>query len=151
MSTLFQVNGFNTAFLEELEPGDVFVIVHPTSSVEQKATVSKVLGNRSCLLVNLFTPDSFATTTAFKIEKRSSSLKKKAKRDGKVEEDDEEGLKEYIDKHLTKQTKTIQVREKVVSGSSVSYRTVNKVVTGDTSAGDALDERMKKGRDKFCW
>ncbi|OLQ08337.1 hypothetical protein AK812_SmicGene8111 [Symbiodinium microadriaticum] len=56
-------------------------------------------------------------------------------------------LQRQLDKRLKKQSKTVSVREKT---GMWGYKVVTKKLDKTSSAEDALDERCKQGRDKWC-
>ncbi|CAD7929766.1 unnamed protein product [Amoebophrya sp. A25] len=148
------VNGFTTSFQQELEIGDELRVLHPGTLQHEQRPVSKILGNRSCLLVSAFSKN-FATTTGFEIEKRGRLLRKKIEKeegdDGEFDAALDKAMQEKVEKALKKQKKTIQIREKVYGGGGVSYRTIAKEMDRDMTAEDALNERVKLGRDKHCY
>ncbi|CAJ1347766.1 unnamed protein product [Effrenium voratum] len=146
------VHGFETKFKDELEVGDTIMVHHPTSLEVELRMVVSVLSQRSCVLHQAFSKDC-ASTSEFHIRKDSLKIKEKAK--AEIEEDNPELLQDaasrelqrQLDKRLKKQAKTVSVREKT---GMWGYKVVTKKLSKASSAEDALDERCKQGRDKWC-
>mmetsp|Transcript_63215 Transcript_63215/g.100359 ORF Transcript_63215/g.100359 Transcript_63215/m.100359 type:complete len:215 (+) Transcript_63215:50-694(+) len=146
------IHGFETKFKDELEVGDTIMVHHPTSLEVELRMVVSVLSQRSSVLHQAFSKD-LSSTCEFHIRKDSLKIKEKAK--AEIEEDNPELLQDaasrelqrQLDKRLKKQAKTVSVREKT---GMWGYKVVTKKLEKASSAEDALDERCKQGRDKWC-
>eukprot|EP00435_Cladocopium_sp_Y103_P027128 s3650_g6.t1 len=146
------IHGFETKFKDELEVGDTIMVHHPTSLEVELRMVVSVLSQRSSVLHQAFSKD-LSSTCEFHIRKDSLKIKEKAK--AEIEEDNPELLQDaasrelqrQLDKRLKKQAKTVSVREKT---GMWGYKVVTKKLSKASSAEDALDERCKQGRDKWC-
>ncbi|CAK8987342.1 Uncharacterized protein SCF082_LOCUS929 [Durusdinium trenchii] len=146
------VHGFETKFKDELEVGDTIMVHHPTSLEVELRMVVSVLSQRSSVLHQAFSKD-LSSTCEYHIRKDSLKIKEKAK--AEIEEDNPELLQDaasrelqrQLDKRLKKQAKTVSVREKT---GMWGYKVVTKKLSKASSAEDALDERCKQGRDKWC-
>jgi len=144
------ISGFGScAFHEQVSPGNFIEILHPGSLQIERRRVEQVLSNRSLLLSDPFSRN-FTTTTEFVVVKPPAAApgvggsKRPAPAEGEGEPKAKENEGEDDD------VRFVQVREKVrgAAGES-SYRTTTREVRGGATA--ALHERMKQGRDKFCW
>lgn len=146
------VQGLGTLFTEEVAAGDLLVMTHPTTLTTEKRIISGVLSNRSAMLGTPFTTD-FISTTAYTVEKEGELIRLRAEEEAEGESRVlvDEKMKKRLDEQIEKQKQTIQVREKLRNAGGVSYRTVTRTMGKQMSAEDALNERVKQGRDKFCW
>eukprot|EP00434_Breviolum_minutum_P003748 symbB.v1.2.003302.t1/scaffold182.1/size414077/15 len=146
------IHGFETKFKDELEVGDTIMVHHPTSLEVEMRMVVSVLSQRSSVLHQAFSKD-LSSTCEFHIRKDSLKIKEKAK--AEIEEDNPELLQDaasrelqrQLDKKIKKQSKTVSVREKT---GMWGYKVVTKKLSKTSSTEDALDERCKQGRDKWC-
>ncbi|CAE7562636.1 unnamed protein product [Symbiodinium pilosum] len=146
------VHGFETKFKDELEVGDTLMVHHPTSLEVELRMVVSVLSQRSCVIHQAFSKDC-NSTCEYHIRRDSLKIKEKAK--AEIQEDNPELLQDaasrelqrQLDKRLKKQSKTVSVREKT---GMWGYKVVTKKLDKSSSAEDALDERCKQGRDKWC-
>ncbi|CAD7941860.1 unnamed protein product [Amoebophrya sp. A120] len=148
------IQGLNTFFLTELEAGDEIRVQHPNTGVDEVRTITRVLSNRSAMIVAPFS-SNFSTTASFEIFKKGRILRKKLQKGEDEYEDDaalDKAMQEKVEKALKKQKCTIQVREKVYGAAGVAYRTVKKDMGKEMTAEEALNERVKvHGRDKYCY
>lgn len=157
LATGTTVHGFDTKFLDEIAVGDSLLVQHPSSQVVEQIQVSHVLTNKSLTILEPFSSD-FSSTAVFHVSKDSVIFAKKMKREaaaGSKEEVTEEELmrrqmEKELEKRMKKQNRIIKVKKKVYGGGGVTYRTVEKKMDRAVTAEDALDERVKLGRDKYC-
>ncbi|CAD51162.1 hypothetical protein PFAG_02105 [Plasmodium falciparum Santa Lucia] len=136
------IQGFDTNFIEELKVGYEIILEHPTSLQTEKRIVTSILSNKTVLVNEEFTSD-FSTTCKFyinKIEKDNKTIHEN--------ENDNNNL-EYV-KVIENKNKhdVIKIRQKV---GLWSYKIVDKKIKGNMTNEQKLDERVKSGRDKFCW
>jgi len=150
------VHGLETKFKEEIAVGDSLLVQHPNTHQMEFQMVTGILTQRSLQILQTFSTD-FSSTTAYHIQRDSIVMERKAKKERKKEGDitEEEFMRKQMEKQLEKkmkeQQKVVKVQEKVRGGGGISYRTVEKKMDKPMGAGDALDERCKLGRDKYCW
>merc|ERR1711862_930103 len=96
------------------------------------------------------------STMEYMIRKDSLKLKEKAKaqieQEGGAAESLQDAasleLQKQLDKKLKKEKKMVMVREKT---GMWGYKVTAKKFSKETSAEEALDERCKQGRDKYCF
>ncbi|SOV75645.1 conserved Plasmodium protein, unknown function [Plasmodium sp. gorilla clade G3] len=137
------IQGFDTNFIEELKVGYEIILEHPTSLQTEKRIVTSILSNKTVLVNEEFTSD-ISTTCKFyinKIEKNNKTFQNNT--------NDNNNNLEYA-KVIENKNKhdVIKIRQKV---GLWSYKTVDKKIKGNMTNEQKLDERVKSGRDKFCW
>ncbi|SOV13574.1 conserved Plasmodium protein, unknown function [Plasmodium gaboni] len=137
------IQGFETNFIEELKVGYEIILEHPTSLQTEKRIVTSILSNKTVLVNEEFTSD-ISTTCKFyinKIEKNNKTIQDNT--------NDNNNNLEYA-KVIENKNKhdVIKIRQKV---GLWSYKTVDKKIKGHMTNEQKLDERVKSGRDKFCW
>eukprot|EP00933_Yihiella_yeosuensis_P060212 TRINITY_DN6241_c0_g3_i1.p1 TRINITY_DN6241_c0_g3~~TRINITY_DN6241_c0_g3_i1.p1 ORF type:complete len:225 (-),score=65.30 TRINITY_DN6241_c0_g3_i1:65-739(-) len=153
VSNTTTVNGFQTAFKDELEVGDTIMVHHPTSLEIEMRIVVSVMTQRSCVIHASFSKDC-ASTCEYHIRKDSLKIKEKAK-DEVQDVDDPNSLQDaasaelqrQLEKKMKKAAKSVSVREKT---GMWGYKVVTRKLDKDSTAEEMLDERCKQGRDKWC-
>ncbi|KYO00803.1 hypothetical protein PGSY75_0821200 [Plasmodium gaboni] len=136
------IQGFETNFIEELKVGYEIILEHPTSLQTEKRIVTSILSNKTVLVNEEFTSD-ISTTCKFyinKIEKNNKTIQDNTNDNNNLEY---AKVIENKNKH-----DVIKIRQKV---GLWSYKTVDKKIKGHMTNEQKLDERVKSGRDKFCW
>ncbi|SOV13751.1 conserved Plasmodium protein, unknown function [Plasmodium sp. gorilla clade G2] len=136
------IQGFETNFIEELKVGYEIILEHPTSLQTEKRIVTSILSNKTVLVNEEFTSD-ISTTCKFyinKIEKNNKTIQDNTNDNNNLEY---AKVIENKNKH-----DVIKIRQKV---GLWSYKTVDKKIKGNMTNEQKLDERVKSGRDKFCW
>eukprot|EP00918_Siedleckia_nematoides_P023517 GHVU01050691.1.p1 GENE.GHVU01050691.1~~GHVU01050691.1.p1 ORF type:complete len:229 (-),score=37.89 GHVU01050691.1:1229-1915(-) len=158
------VHGFESAFKEECEPGDIVYVHHPTTLEVEGRTVVSVMSQRSMTLSGGFSSD-LVSTTEFHVKKESINVKRAAEKalekrrleaggddEGGTEEDLQNVITDEISKRvkhkLDKAKPVFSYREKI---GMWSYATKTVTMDKETSREELLDMRVKQGRDKFCW
>ncbi|CAD2089227.1 conserved Plasmodium protein, unknown function [Plasmodium vinckei lentum] len=136
------IQGFDTKFIEELKVGYQIILKNPTSLQIEKRNVTSILSNRTILVDEEFSND-ISTACKYYINK-----KKDEDISNSESCSDNETLK-YA-KVLKDKPKhdVIKIRQKV---GLWSYKVVDKKIKGNLTNEQKLDERVKSGRDKFCW
>ncbi|EAN32577.1 hypothetical protein TpMuguga_02g00294 [Theileria parva strain Muguga] len=127
------VQGFETKFVEEASVNDRIIIEHPLTHGTEERVITCILSNRTLSIDEPFSVD-LITTIPYNIRKEDVQT-------------DKDGVKVETLRDKNKTT-TISVREK---SGMWSYRNVTKTVKGNLTQEDRLDERVKLGRDKYCW
>merc|ERR1739838_615643 len=69
------VHGFETVFIEELEVGDVIIVLMQSSAVKEERVVELISSNRTCKISAPF-PSNLTSQTPFIIRKDTEALKK---------------------------------------------------------------------------
>merc|ERR1712217_138436 len=148
------LHGFHTAFKEEVEVGDTIVVHNETTLELEMRTITGVLSQKSATIHQAFSKD-FISTTEYHIRKDSLRLKEKVKEQLEADESAESiqdaaslELQKQLDKKLKKARKEVTIREKT---GMWGYKTTTKKYSKETTAEEALDERCKQGRDKYCF
>ncbi|CRG98868.1 conserved Plasmodium protein, unknown function [Plasmodium relictum] len=133
------IQGFETRFIEEVKIGYEIILKHPTSLQEEKRVVTSILSNKTLLINEEFSSDISTTCTYYinKIEKEEENKKN-------------DNLNLQYAKIIEQKPKhdVIKIRKKV---GLWSYKIVDKKIKGNLTNEQKLDERVKSGRDKFCW
>eukprot|EP01068_Selenidium_serpulae_P007361 Selendium_serpulae@DN4688_c0_g1_i6.p1 len=171
------INGFESNFKEEIQPGDTILVHHPVSLKVEQRVVEAVLSQRCLTIGQPFTRD-LVSTTEFFVRKDSITLKKLAEKEAKLqkesakrkrsstdspepegeEADDSQLVQDIISEKL--QNRIEKARKKTITyrvkTGMWSYKTVTQEVgvggtEGEFGADAALDARAKKNRDKHCW
>lgn len=135
--------------------GDTIMIHHPVSLEVELRLVTGVLSQRSATVHQAFSKD-LVSTLSYHIRKDSLRLQEKAKAMIEEEGGDAEALQDaasqelqrQLDKKMKKAAKMVTVREKT---GMWGYKVVTRKVDKETTQEDALDERCKQGRDKYCF
>ncbi|SBT32189.1 conserved Plasmodium protein, unknown function [Plasmodium ovale wallikeri] len=146
------VQGFDTKFVDEIKVGDNIILTNPTSLQTENRIVTSILSNRTLLVQEEFSTD-ISTTCRYSIEKKEIS---NAENNGN-EDDKEKNSYPNGDISQVQYAKVIQqkpkqdvvkIRQKV---GLWSYKIIDKKIKGNLTNEEKLDERVKSGRDKFCW
>uniref|UniRef100_A0A3B0MPA9 Uncharacterized protein n=1 Tax=Theileria annulata TaxID=5874 RepID=A0A3B0MPA9_THEAN len=127
------VQGFETKFVEEASVNDRIIIEHPLTHATEERIITCILSNRTLSIDEPFSVD-LITTIPYNIRKEEVKV-------------DMDGVKNdsFRDKN---KTTTISVREK---SGMWSYKNVTKTIKGNLTQEERLNERVKLGRDKYCW
>lgn len=145
------VQGFETKFKEEIKVGYEITINNPTSLQVEKRKVTDILSNKTLLVDQNFSTD-IHTTCSFLInpvEPTSENAKNDEITEGTGTEKEKEAFLNYAKViHPKEKADVVKIRKKV---GLWSYKTVEKKVKGNLTNEQKLDERVKMGRDKFCW
>ncbi|CRG93438.1 conserved Plasmodium protein, unknown function [Plasmodium gallinaceum] len=133
------IQGFETRFINEVKVGYEIILKHPTSLQEEKRVVTSILSNKTLLINEEFSTDISTTCTYF-IKKVES----------KQEKNEDDNINLQYAKIIEQKPKNdvIKIRKKV---GLWSYKIVDKKIKGNLTNEQKLDERVKSGRDKFCW
>lgn len=145
------VQGFETKFKEELKVGYEITINNPTSLQVEKRKVTAILSNKTLLVDQNFSTD-IHTTCSFFINP-VEPISENGENDDIIGSTDKEKEKEdFLNYakviHPKEKEDVVKIRKKV---GLWSYKTVEKKVKGNLTNEQKLDERVKMGRDKFCW
>ncbi|KAK2194402.1 uncharacterized protein BdWA1_004127 [Babesia duncani] len=126
------VQGFETKFLEEAAVGDFILVKHPMTLINEEKQIESILSNRTLYIDDAFSSD-LISTMQFSLRKIGPQ---------------EEAESSNSSTKNIKTHSTITVREKA---GMWSYKTVTKFVKNAPTAEERLNERIKMGRDKYCW
>lgn len=138
------VQGFETKFKEEIKIGYEIIINNPTNLQIERRTVAAILSNKTLLVDEDFSTD-IHTTCSFLINPIEPENIETTEKD---KDKDKESI-EYAKVIQPKEKEAvIKIRKKV---GMWSYKTIDKKVKGKLTNEQKLDERVKMGRDKFCW
>ncbi|KAK2194970.1 uncharacterized protein BdWA1_003562 [Babesia duncani] len=143
---LFALNksSFETKFLEEAAVGDFILVKHPMTLINEEKQIESILSNRTLYIDDAFSSD-LISTMQFSLSKSSKILFYISP--GKIGPQEEAESSNSSTKNI-KTHSTITVREKA---GMWSYKTVTKFVKNAPTAEERLNERIKMGRDKYCW
>lgn len=157
------VQGMETRFKEQLDPGDVIIVLHPQSLSVEERIVTNILSQRSLIVHSAFSSD-FMTTSEFAVRKESEKLKaaaaqktnaERVKKEEQTAEDSvdnktitvDEALQEELKRKLESEKKIFTYREKI---GTYAYRNVSVEVNQNMTREDLLDMQQKKVHDKYC-
>ncbi|SBS82843.1 conserved Plasmodium protein, unknown function [Plasmodium malariae] len=170
VTTKNTIQGFETKFVEEIEKGYKIILKNPTSLQTEERTVISILSNRTLLVDEEFSSD-ISTTCKYYISKSGRAEVGVGQGKGKGEEAREDAREDARKAHENEHSNTedkksttylqyakvieqkpkhdvIKIRKKV---GLWSYKMVDKKIKGNLTNEQKLDERVKSGRDKFCW
>eukprot|EP00915_Cephaloidophora_sp_WS-2016_P004102 GHVH01005507.1.p1 GENE.GHVH01005507.1~~GHVH01005507.1.p1 ORF type:complete len:215 (+),score=47.88 GHVH01005507.1:108-752(+) len=148
VTTEDEVYGFETSFQDELEVGDVIIVLMQSSAVKEEKVVEKILSNRSCKISTPFS-SNLTGQTHYIIQKDAALMRKKAELEAKrTGTDINDMMSKVIETKLNNsKANSVTYREKLNWG----YRSVTEKTSAPLSAEERLNTRIsKQGRDKFC-
>ncbi|KAL4502136.1 hypothetical protein ABPG72_000371 [Tetrahymena utriculariae] len=138
------IQGDGTKFLSQVKKDDFLIMQNPQSLAKEERKIACVMSDKSLLLYKPFSSDVMSFTQYW--FRKQDEIEQKEEDIEDVYKNKFLGLTKKINKE--KDSQILEYREKK---GMWSYNTVKKEVSKDQSREQLLDQRAKKGRDKFCW
>ncbi|CDJ68419.1 hypothetical protein, conserved [Eimeria necatrix] len=150
------VQGFNTQFRQQIAAGDLLLLQHPLTLLQEEVLVESVGSDRTLYIQPSFSKD-FISTTEFKIKKTAAAAAAAAAAAGGAQQAADPAAaaaaaaaaqQQQLQRRIEKAKRVAAVREK----KGMWGYTVKQIkAKGPLTAEEKLDLRCKQGRDKFCW